>query len=213
MPRREVLALPVDERAAQDYKVGNLKKAMNVARRRVEAADPDPDPYGYLQEMENELGIDVLGTSWKAQPDDPLWVKRTKARARKALVAKMFLQGYRPPDIALKLEINEVQVLGDIQQIEDEWRQSYMDDAEIWAARDLARLDYYLTCLSDGIDRGDTKSINSALAIIQERANISGYRHGVQVDMEAYVREVAESHGFDPNRAVELAARMRMTIK
>jgi len=211
--RRTALAAPVLERDAADYKVGTLAKAMKVAKRRLNEVDNDPDPYGYLQEMENELGIDVLGTVWKAAPDDPLWVKRVKSRARKAAVSKLFLQGFRPPEIAQTLELNEVQVLGDISQIEDEWRQSYMDDAEIWAARDLARLDFYLTKLAAGIDRGDTRSINSAVEIIKERANITGYRHGVQVDIESYVREVALSHGYDPEKALQVATKLHITMK
>lgn len=209
-----------DPQADQDYRVATMAEAMRVAKARSDEMDngnpiedPDPDPYGYMQELEAYFGVNILDPFWKAQPDDFKWVKRLRARARKAAVAKLFLLGFRTPDIAEKVQISEAQVMADLALIEREWRNSYLADAEGIAIRDLERLDLYLTKLAPAIERGDVKAINSAVEIIRERGNIVGYRQGMQIDIEQYVREVAASNGFDPDQAVSIANRISVQFK
>jgi len=205
--------IPYEPEDEEDvYKVATLADAYRVAKERnVDVEDPDPDPYGYMQEMEEGLSIKLLAPNWKAKPDDELWVKRFKARAKKEAVAKLLIQGHKVPAIARECMISEPTVVKYIGDVQREWRRSYLDDAELMAARDMDRLDYYLTKLSDGIEIGDVKSINSAIEIVRVRANILGYAQGVQVDIESYVREVAEANGYDPDRAVALASRISVS--
>jgi len=196
------------------YKVENMAQAMEVALQRTRAVEnEDPDAYGYLQEVENELQVDLLDMRWKAKPDDEIWVKRLRARARKATVAKLFLEGHKVPEIAKLVQTSEVTIMKDLGALSNEWRRSYLDDIELLAGKDLERLETYLVALAPGISRGDTKSIVAAVEIIKERGSILGYRQGVQVNIEEYVREVASANGFDPDRAVEIASRISVTMK
>lgn len=200
--------------AIEAFKLTSMSDAMRLAReasRTIE--DPDPDPYGYGQDLEHEYGVNLLEPKWKAEPDDDRWNKRTKARARKAAVARFYLLGHKVSDIAKKVKVSEVTVYNDIKNIQLEWRKSYLDDIEILAAKDIAALDYMLQKLMPGIDRGDPKAVMAALSIIQERGNILGIRAGVQVDIEQQVREVAESAGYDPDKAVALAQKISITMR
>jgi hypothetical protein len=198
----------------QDFKISNMADAMQLARSKLrDVGDEDPDPYGYAQELENELDIDLLEPEWKSRPDDQRWVKRIKGRARKAEVAKLFLGGYKPHAIAQMLGVSEQTIHNDIAHLGQEWRRAYIGDIEILAGKDLERLESYLVALGPGIERGDFKSISTALEIIKERASILGYRQGVQIDIEQYVREVAEAHGYDPDKAVQMAQRISVTLK
>lgn len=214
-----------DERLV--YRVATITDAMRVAKlreaekqakqdRRIKTPvkkEEDPDPFGYLQETEEELGIDLLAPHWRAKPDDDLWVKRVKARAKKEAVTGLLIQGHKVPEIARRCNLSEPTVIRYIEDVQREWRRSYMDDAEVLAARDMDRLDYYLTKLADKIEEGDIKAIRAAIEVVRVRANILGYAQGVQVDIESYIREVAESNGFDPDRAVALASRISVSYK
>lgn len=208
----------VPEEDTKLYKVGTMADAMRLAWERAKATteeldDPDPDPYGYTQELEQELGREILADDWKARPDDARWVRRVKARARKAEVTKMLIQGYKVPEIARACKVSEMTVLRDVNSVQMEWRRTYLEEAETMAARDMDRLEYYLTKLIRGIEAGDVKSINAAVEIIRERGNILGYRQGMQVDIEQQIREVAESQGYDPERAIAAAQRISISFK
>lgn len=210
----EMLPRPGTPEEVEEYKLTNMADAMALAKSRSRAVDDgDPDPYGYAQELEQEFGVDLITPNWKAKPDDAQWVKRLKGRARKAAVARLFLQGYAITAIAGKVKVSEVTVYKDLQHLGQEWRKSYLDDIEVLAGKDLTRLDYLFTKLAPGIERGDTKSVTAAIEIIKERAQILGYRQGVQIDIEAYVREVAMANGFDPDKAVQLAQRISITMR
>lgn len=199
------------------YRVMSLAQALNTLKNlnleKYEGMFSDPDPYGYVQELENELGVSLIDAKWKAYPDDDQWVKRMKSRARKAVITKLFLQGFKTHEIAQQINVSEPTVRFDLQNIENEWRAAYLDDIEVLAAKDMDRLEYYLSRLAPAIELGDVKAINSAVEIIKERGNILGYRHGVQVDIEQYIREVAANSGFDPEKAVELAQRVSISMK
>lgn len=201
-------------REYQDQKLSSMADAMDLAAQRVrEVGDPDPDPYGYGQEVEHESGLNLLQPEWKSRPDDTRWNKRILSRARKAEVAKLFLQGYRVPEISQKLQVSEVTIHKDLENCHRDWKNSYMADVETLAAKDLARLDQYLVNLAPGIERGDTKSIGTAVDIIRQRGTILGYTQGLTVDIETHVREVAEANGFDPEKAVQMAQRISVTMR
>lgn len=202
----------------QDSKYHSLAHAMRVAKERLQIEeqddfDPDPDPYGYAQEFENELGIQLLEPQWKAKPDDQRWVRRIKRRSRKAAVARLYLMGYSPHEIAVRVKTSETTVYADIKAVSAEWRRSYLDDIEVLASRDLARLDEMFQKLSPAIEQGEVKSIQAAVEIIRERGNILGYRHGVSVDIEQHIRELATSQGMDPDQAVLIAQRISVRYK
>lgn len=205
---------PGNPEELSSLKLSSMADAMELAMQRNKTIDDgDPDPYGYGQELEDQFGIDLLTPNWKAKPTDTRWAKRIKARARMASIAKLFLKGYSPADIAEKVAVSIVTVHKDLQHLSQEWRKSYLEDIETLAARDLTRLDYLLSQLADGIEAGDTKSINSAIEIVKTRAQILGYREGVQVDIEQYIMEVAEANGYDPKKAVQIAQRIRVSMK
>lgn len=202
----------------EERKFASLQAAINNARENLRdpelLGDPDPDPYGYAQELENDVeGLQLLEEQWKAKPDDQRWVRRIKARSRKAAVAKYYLEGRTVQWIAAKCKTSQLTIYRDISQISAEWRRSYLGDIEMLASRDLARLDEMYLHLQRGINSGDTKAIDAGIKIIVERGNILGYRQGVQVDIEQYVREVASSAGYDPEKAVAMAQRISVRFK
>lgn len=209
---REPMVLnPGDPEAIQAHRITTMADAMQIAMQNARGIgdDGDPDPYGFGQELEEEYGANILPTQWKSHPGDDRWTKRQRARARKAQVSQMFLKGKTVGEIANYLHVSENTVYKDIGHISQEWRRQYLADIEIHAGQTLARLNYMLERLADGIDRGETKSIQAALAIIQEQGTILGYRSsGVQVDITQMVREIAEASGFNPDSAVELATRI-----
>ena len=203
-----------DEEAVKMNKIGSMADAMELAKQVVRlGTDEDPDPYGYAQDLERDLGLDLLEPRWKARPDDDMFIKRAKARARKMAVMKLFMSGFNPKEIAEKVKVGEATVVNDIRMIQSEFRHEYLNDAEALAAKDLARTEYWLSRLAPGIDRGDTKSIGVAVEILKERASILGYRSGVQLDVESYIAEVAEANGFDPQKAIAIAQRVSITMK
>lgn len=198
----------------EDFHISDMSQAMSLAlSRNREVTDDDPDPYGYGQEVEQNYDVDIIAPHWKAKPDDDLWVKRMRSRSRKAAVSKLFIQGHTIQQIAQIVKVSEALVARDIHYISKEWRKSYLDDIEILAGKDLARLDHYLVKLAPGIERGDPKSVSVALEIIKERGSILGYRQGVQVDITQYIREVAEANGYDPERAIEIATRVSYSLR
>lgn len=208
------ILLQPDEEAVKAHKYSNMYDAMQLAQQVARTqADDDPDPYGYVQDIERDLGLDLLEPRWKAQPDDNLFIKRAKARARKMAVMKMFMGGFTTKDIAEAVQVSESTVVYDIQMIQAEFRREYLNDAEALAAKDLARTEYWLSRLSPGIERGDTRSIGVAVEILKERASILGYRQGVQIDITQYIMSVAESNGYDPQKALQIAERVAASLK
>src|ERR1041385_4936990 len=94
-----------------------LSQAIEQAKRNLQReflGDGDPDPYGYADELEKESGADLLPVNWKARPDDSLHVKRQKARARRTAVARFYLMGLGPKQIAMKCKVNEATIYDDL---------------------------------------------------------------------------------------------------
>lgn len=199
---------------AEQQKAASIADAIELAMQRAhDYREEDPDEYGFLQEAEQITGIDILDKDWKARPDDTLWVGRVKARARRAVVSTWYMKGYSIQEIAKKAKVSESTVYRDIQNCELEWRKTYLKNTEVLAGKALATLNMLISKLDAGIERGDTKSILAALEIIKEQGQILGYRQGVMVDIETYVREVSASAGYDPEKAVELAQRISVTMR
>src|SRR3972149_8645073 len=125
----------------EEFKFANMSKAVELARARSRALeDPDPDPYGYAQELEQKYSVNLLDPQWKAKPSDPLWKRRSKKRARKVAVARLYLQGHDVSEIAKRCKVAESTVVDDIKAIAAEWRKTYLDDTEVLAAPGLGRL-------------------------------------------------------------------------
>lgn len=207
----EVEVFLEDEPIPEDQRVTTFAQAMERAHGFLK--EEDPDPYGFTQELEQSLGVSMLPARWKSAPDDDQWNIRMRSRARKVSVATLFLHGFSPHQIATRLDVSESTVHKDIAHCATEWRKSFVADFEVMAGKDLTRLEMYLQKLSPGIERGDVKSIQAAVDIIKERGSILGYRQGVQVDMTQYVREVAEANGYDPDKAIEIATRISVTMR
>jgi DNA-binding Lrp family transcriptional regulator len=213
MPDPEEQALIVS--SGGTTRVTTLADAMSLAMSRVrEADDPDPDPYGYVQELDEAFpGAGLLEAEWQSRPDQPQWRKRVVARGRKAQVSHRFLMGQQVTEIARALNVSEATVYRDLRNLQAEWRDAHMSDIEALAGQDLARLDMLMTKLSPGIERGEVQAIKAALDVIKQRADILGYKAGVQVDVEEFVRGVAEAAGLDPNEAVIYARRISVNYR
>lgn len=196
-------------------RVTSLAGAMSLALSRArEIDDPDPDPYGYLQEIDAAFpNSGIMEPQWTARPNDPRWIKRVRARGRKSQVSARFLKGDSVPEIAQALSVSEATVYRDLTNLQMEWRERHMRDIEALAGQDLARLDMFMQKLAPAIDRGDVQAIKAGLDIVKERGSILGYRAGLQVDMEEFVRSAAESAGLDPNEAIIVARRISVNYR
>lgn len=196
-----------------NYTIESLGDAMvlaNTMARNTE--EQDPDPYGFASDVEEEQHLDLLPSRWKAPQGTSLWNSRQTRRARLARVADMVTKGLDPANIADQLGVSRVMILQDITAIRREWQSSILASAQASAAEDIARLRWMFSKLVPSIERGDTKAINSATDIIRTIGDIVGYRQGVQVDVEQLVRTVAESEGFDPDKAVQIASRISIKL-
>lgn len=192
----------------------SLRHAIEAARLNLaHELDEDPDRYGFASDAEQEFGVTLLPPEWKSTPDETLWNKRKKARARRVAVARYYLMGKPVSEIARILKVSDYTAYMDLVAIEEEWRQSAIADIEILAARDLARLDAVINNLWPAVEKRDAKAANAVIEAIKERGTILGYRSGVQIDIEQYVRQVAEANGYDPDRAVQVAQRISVNFK
>lgn len=214
MTQRHLPVRRINDMPFERFKLKTMADAMDAAMQQSRALDDDdPDPYGYGQEIEQEYGLDINEIKWKSEPGDERWEKRLRGRARKTEVTRLFLLGHSIPQIADKVNVSETTVSKDLESAGQEWRKLYIADMEVLAGRDLAAMDHLLMQLAPSIERGDVRAITTALEIIKERGSILGYRHGVQIDIEQQVREVAAANGFDPEKAVQLAQRISIQMR
>lgn len=175
--------------------------------------DPDPDRLGYASDAEEEYGIDLLPMQWKGKPDSSLWIKRTKARARQVKVAKYHLMGMTSAEISRRMKVSVWTVYQDVKAVEQQWQELAVADVQAHAARALARLDRMFIKLWPSIEAADPKAIDAGVNIIKEQGTILGYRTGMQIDVESYVRQIAQANGYDPDKAVEMGQRISLTLK
>lgn len=187
-----------------------IKQAMQRARN--QEPDQDPDPYGYLNELEDAQGLQLLPDAWKATPDSDLHVKRRMKRARREKVAGLWMRGRTVAEIARLVNVNEVTVYGDLGSIHEQWQETQLEAVEVQAARDLARIDFAVDKLWPKVTKGDVNAIGVLATLIDKRGKILGYGNGVQVDIEAYIRRVAEANGYDADEAVAVAARIKISL-
>lgn len=202
----------------EEFRLLDMQDAMALARSTSRAIDDDdPDPYGYGQELELEYDANVLGPVWKSKPDEDRYNKRLRSRMRKAKVTELYMAGWGIPRIAKELNVTEVTIHNDMKAVNGEWRKSAAGDIEVLAYRDLARLDYVFSKVLPGVESDDMQTvIKAALAcveIIRQRGDILGYKQGVQMDMEQYLREAAVTMGLDPDEAVIMGRRVNNALK
>lgn len=202
---------PVPRR--EQPKVPTLYDALEYARSQGYEFDGDPDPYAYGAELEQTYGIDLINPEWKSSPDDDKWVERFRSRGRKAIIAMLMIKGYSENQISKRIGVSEVVVRRDLEAIHREWRQRYLGLHEDRAVLALAKLDYMLTRLMPAIDSGDPQAVRAAAELIKIEGNMIGFNQGIQMDAEIIVRQAAEAHGLDPDRAVEIATKVSMHLK
>lgn len=138
---------------------------------------------------------------------------------RRTEVGKLLARGWNVVRIAERMGLPVNTVSQDKLVLEAEWKETQLENAERAAALDLTRLDMAIDRLLFIIDNPKvgvfnlTRAIEQLTRIVQLRGEILGYRQGVTVDIESYVRAVAEANGYDPEAAVELAQKVVISIK
>lgn len=133
--------------------------------------------------------------------------------ARRERVSYYLMLGWTEVKIAQELDVSPSTVHYDIEAIRLLWQQRTVDNVAQAAVVDLARLDFIIASLLPQIQAGDTKAADAATRAIADRANILGYKMGLQVDITNYLQEVAAANGFDPVKAIEFAQRMTIQLK
>lgn len=138
--------------------------------------------------------------------------KQSIVIGRRTMVASRMLRGWSQDKIANDLGHTPEVVKRDMDSIWDMWREHNLEDIERVALRDLARLDAAIDVIWPSVELGDLFAIAALSKLIDQRGIILGYRHGVKVDFEAYIRQVAESQGYDPDKAVQIAIRVTASL-
>jgi predicted transcriptional regulator len=132
--------------------------------------------------------------------------------ARRERVAWMMAQGYSEMRMAEELGVSPSLVHYDIVEIRQQWQAKTLDNVAEAAITDLARLDFIINGLLPQAEF-NPKAADSCMKAIEQRANILGYRQGVTFDIEFYIRQIAESNGYDADKAMEIAAKISATMK
>lgn len=150
-------------------------------------------------------------------PQLPEKFSRAKVEFRRTEIAKLLIRGWGPSRIAEHLSLPVNTVSTDIKVMEAQWRSTQLEQVEKVALYDLMRLEQAVDRLmpiieKEGVEKA-IKAVDALAKVIQLRGDILGYRQGVTVDIESYVRAVAEANGFDPERAVELAQKVVISIR
>lgn len=131
---------------------------------------------------------------------------------RRERVSELMLQGKTEAGIANQLGLSLGTIHNDMVAIRHLWREATINNAEQHAALDLARLEWAANGLMPRVLAGDEDAIVALIRIIQQKGRILGYGTGVKVDIETFLRQVAESNGFDPDKAIEVATRVSLSF-
>jgi len=133
---------------------------------------------------------------------------------RRRQVAGYVLARVPQREIAALLGVAVSTVNGDVSALREEWRLEAQRDLEDWRAEELAALAADEQSLrARMIQAAENMQLrlqiyDRILKIGERRARLLGLDKPIRVDLTMLVRALAEREGFDPEKAVELAARL-----
>lgn len=131
--------------------------------------------------------------------------------ARQERVAYLMLLGWTAIKIADEVGVNPSTISYDIKEIRAKWQQQTVDAVAQAAITDVARLDFIIIGLLP-LAISDVRAADACLKAIHQKATILGYNTGVSVDVEEYIRDLAVQNGASPDRAMEIATRISLTM-
>lgn len=136
---------------------------------------------------------------------------------RREQISYRMLLGWTISHIADDLGISMSLAATEAQMIQATWRFNAVEFIEKTALTDIARLDFIIAGLLPRILNGDMRDAGRAaeavIKAIQEKGSILGYRQGVVIDVEAELRQLAIDNGYDPDEAMEVASKLRVTVR
>ena len=132
--------------------------------------------------------------------------------ARRERVAHYMMLGHTEAAIALVIGVAPSVVHYDVAAIREQWQKSTVDNVAQAAVVDVARLEYIIGGLLEK-SLYDYKAADACLKAIHQKSVILGYSSGVTFDLEAYIRQVAVENGYDEEHAVQVAARISISLK
>jgi hypothetical protein len=132
--------------------------------------------------------------------------------ARRERVAHYLMLGWTEARIAIELKVSQSLISYDVKAIREQWQSSTVDAVGQAALLDIARLDFIITGLLERA-QFDYKAADACLKAIHQKAQILGYAQGVSFDVEQYIRELAIQNGYEPERALEIATRISVTLR
>lgn len=132
--------------------------------------------------------------------------------ARREQVAELLLYGWSEARIADQVGVAPSTVHEDIVSIREVWQEATINNVAQTALLDLARLDFII---SGQLPRAqsDFKAAEAVMKAIEQKARILGYDRGITTDVEEYIRSMVEATGYDPDKAVEIAQTISLTLK
>jgi len=138
---------------------------------------------------------------------------KARAEQRRRAVAGLLHRGHTEAEIAVAVGAAASTVHYDIHYLRRQWYVENLETINEAVAQDLGRLGWVLTCLSDRVATGEPKAAEAYCKVIELANKLRGTLAGgnVSVDIEGYVRRVAQENGFDGDEAVELAHRITVT--
>lgn len=159
-------------------------------------------------------GREEASGSWRAPKTASKQQRKILRHRRLARVAALYLAGRTQESIAEELGVNPLTIHRDVAELQTTWREQSLARVEHAAVRNFQRLDLLFEKALQFITiNGDAQAMNAAVKIIQEQNAMLGIKQGITIDVESYVRAMAESQGYDPDKAIEIASRIAVTFR
>lgn len=140
---------------------------------------------------------------------------RLRAEERRSRLARIVHLGWTEARMAEHLGIPASTLHYDLQALRKQWYAATFEDTNATIAKDCALLGYAMQCLIPGVEAGNAKAVEALAKCIELRGKLAGVLVGgtAHIDITNYVRDLAASNGYDPERAVELASRISVALK
>lgn len=133
-------------------------------------------------------------------------------------IAFAVMSGWSDVHIAEHFGLTIREAISSVSSIRDRWRRNTIQDLQIGIDMDVARLEFIVQTMlprlitaNSARDAGTVADV--CIKAIQEKGAILGYRQGMTIDIESYIRQLAESNGFSGDDAIEIATRISLTLK
>lgn len=139
----------------------------------------------------------------------PMAQRHQEMVERRRKVAAFRISGMRDQArIAKELGVSQPTISRDMDALDEQYRQAAAADTAKEKGLDLERCERLIGALWADAVKGRWLAIDRVLALMAHRAKLLGLEAPQKVNLEVYVRQMAESLGLDADAAVQEAQRI-----